>query len=554
MFRKNEGYKQRGLFDMTERLTKKQKQMLLNSKEHIFFEHIFKNIDEEKFRVLYSTAQSRPNVAVNQLVGSLILKHNSNWTYEELFKNLSFNLLTRHAIGINDMEEDVFAEASLFNFQNRLLRHYLESGEDLLEQVFDSLTTQQLKEFDIKGNIQRGDSFLLASNIVDYTRLNLVLEVLLRLVRQLQKSDKEKVAELIAVYGQQTSSQYIYKLDKSDFPKELENLGKIYHAFHKLFKSTYGSEKVFKIFERVYFEHFKLVGKKVEVVDAKTLDSGVLMSPDDVDATYRKKGKKKSKGFVGHISETANPENDFNLITDVEVKANNVDDAKILEDRIESMIEKTPDLEEYHADGLYGSPAVDEKMKGYEIKQIQSTMRGRKSGAKIRMSQQEDGTLIANCEGGQQVVIIEKSKTYRAEFDIKKCNNCPLKAVCGAKETGVKSGNNPHRYKHFMKKILLAHIRLENIKTIPEQRRTLRANVEATVKECKRGIKNGKLRIRGLRKAKWYLVCTAIAINLNRIRKYLVEKAKEMADFGVFYLCRTLTIQVASAHQIRSAA
>jgi len=46
MFRKNEGYKQRGLFDMTERLTKKQKQMLLNSKEHIFFEHIFKNIDE----------------------------------------------------------------------------------------------------------------------------------------------------------------------------------------------------------------------------------------------------------------------------------------------------------------------------------------------------------------------------------------------------------------------------------------------------------------------------------------------------------------------------
>lgn len=553
MFRKNEGYKQGSLFDVTTGMTKKQRKMFLNSKEHHFFEHIFKKIDEEKFRVLYSTGYSRPNVGVNQLVGSLILKHSSDWTYEELFKHLSFNVLSRHAIGINKWEEDIFSEASLFNFQNRLSRHFIESGEDLLEQVFDSLTAEQLEDFGIKGDIQRGDSFLMGSNIVDYTRLNLVLVVLLRLVRQLQKADKEKVSTLIEGYVKQTASQYIYRLNKSDFPKELAKLGAIYHAFYQAFQSTYGEETVFKIFERVYFEHFIVVDEKVEVVDSKALNSGILMSPDDVDATYRKKGDKESKGFVGHISETANPANEFNLISDLAVKANNVDDAKILEDRIDKMVEKTPDLAEYHGDGLYGNPTVDEKMKRYGIKQVQSTMRGRKSGAKIRLNQQGDGTIIASCEGGQKVAVTEKVKTYRAEFDVSKCNACPLKDVCGAKETGTKTGN-PHRYKTFTKEALLAHIRLENIKSIPKERRTLRANVEATVKECKRGIKNGKLRVRGQQKAKEYLVCTAIAINLNRIHKYLIQKGKEKAIFDVFHLFDTLLIQGARGYQIPIAA
>lgn len=554
MFRKNEGYKQGVLFDITDRLNKKQKQMLLKSREHTFFEHIFKNIDEEKFRVLYSSEKSRPNVAVNQLVGCLILKHTYDWTYEELFSNLTFNVLTRYAIGINDLEENVFAEASLFNFQNRLLRHYSEHGEDLLEQVFDGLTDQQLKDFGIATDIQRGDSFLLGSNIMDYSRLGLILEVLLRLVGQLDESDKEKVEGQIGKYVTQKSSQYIFRLNKSDFPKELEKLGVIYQTFHQTFQTKYGDERIFKIFERVYFSHFVVVEEKVEVACSKTLGSDTLMSPDDIEATFREKGKAYSKGFVGHISETANPKNEFNLITDVEVKPNNVDDAKILEDRIDRMVEKTPELNEYHADGLYGNPELDIKMNGHNINQIQSTMRGRKPGSKIRLSQQEDGTIIASCDGGQQVPIIEKPKHYRAEFDIKKCNNCPLKSACGARETGTKRGGNPHWFQTFAKKMLLAHIRLENIKTIPEERRTLRANVEATVKECKKGVKNGKLRVRGQQKAKWYLVCRAIAVNLNRIRKYLGEKAQKTENPDGFCLFRPLMLQVVGGYQKRSVA
>ena len=532
MFRKNESYKQQNLFAVTSQLTKKQLKMLEKSKEHIFFEQVFMQIDEGIFSKLYSSKKSRPNVAVNRLVGALILKHSSNWTYDELFKNLTFNILTRHAIGINNIEEDAFSEASLFNFQNKMSDYFQNTGEDLMESVFEKLTSNQLELFDIKTNIQRGDSFLMGSNIVDYTRLNLVLEVVLRLFRQLEESDKKQIERLIEKYTTQKSSNYVYRLNKEELPKELEKLGKVYHEIYEKFKSSYGEDKVFKLFERVYQEHFKLEVSQVKVIPSKELNSGILMSPDDDEATFRNKGKKNSKGFVGHISETANPKNKFNLITDLAVKPNNTDDAKILEERLPEMINKTPDLDEYHCDGLYGNPAVD-KITADKIKLIQATMRGRRSGVKIRMRKTEDGRIMASCEGGQDVEVQEKSNSYRAEFEMKKCNICPLREVCKAKERRVKSGKNPCRVQTFTKAALQSHIRIENIKTIPKERRTIRANVEATVKECKRGIKNGKVRVRGWQKAKWYLVCTAIAINSIRIHQYLTKKTDKPVNIFV---------------------
>lgn len=50
------------------------------------------------------------------------------------------------------------------------------------------------------------------------------------------------------------------------------------------------------------------------------------------------------------------------------------------------------------------------------------------------------------------------------------------------------------------------------------------ANVEATVKVVKRGIKNGKSRLRGLVRNRFYLILTSISVNLTRIHKYEVNK------------------------------
>ena len=148
-------------------------------------------------------------------------------------------------------------------------------------------------------------------------------------------------------------------MQRDDIPHELAQLAQVYHALYPALKAQHGDVENFRIFERVYEEHFTVIKEKVVVKTSDDLSSGMLQSPDDIDATYRKKRDQESKGQVLNITETANPDNAMNLLTDVTVESNNVDDSKILNKRIDGIKEKTPDLEELHTDGGYGSEDND---------------------------------------------------------------------------------------------------------------------------------------------------------------------------------------------------
>jgi len=530
MFRENTNYQQPELFGISHQLTKKQLKLFEQSVEHCFFNKVFCLIDEKHFSVLYSETHSRPNVAVNQLVGSLILKHLFDWTYEELFKHLSFNLLTRHAIGIDKLDTDIYAEASLFNFQNRLINYFSETGQDLLMDVFDSLTLDQLKQFGLKSDIQRGDSFLIGSNILDYNRIQLLIEVLKRLYLVLDEQDKTTYKNCFAAYIDKTSGQYIYRIEKGDLPKELMKLAQHYYTLHKNLVSKYSQIHAFEIFSRVYYEHFIVASDKIEVRLSNELHSGILMSPDDLEATFRKKARKSSKGYVGHLSETANQENEFQLITDLALEPNNIGDAELLEKRLPKMIQKTPDLCEYFTDGLYGGPEVDKILEPNNIKQYQSGIRGRRSYGGLRIHQNPDKSIWVRCSGGQDVKAI-KRKGWSATFDNAICSNCPLEKLCVTKVYGIKK-EQPYRRWHFQKKKILSHLRINNFDTLPDSRKTLRANVEASVRQLQFGMKNSKVRVRTKVRISAYLTLTAIATNLKRIHNYL--NSLEYWDFSMF--------------------
>ena len=84
-------------------------------------------------------------------------------------------------------------------------------------------------------------------------------------------------------------------------------MGEIYHKLHEALRGGYKEIEIFRIFERVYQEHFTVVKNKVTVKKNEELHSGILQSPDDIDATYRKKGKKDRWGQSVNVTETANP-------------------------------------------------------------------------------------------------------------------------------------------------------------------------------------------------------------------------------------------------------
>ena len=517
MFRKNTKHTQSNIFGFANIVSPKMSKELQESEENKFYELVFCNIKEEDFSCLYSDIESRPNVPVNCLVSAILLQQRQKLTYEKLFNNIKYNLLTKTALGLQTLDEIPFSEASLFNFQNKLNAYFIETGINLLERVFDHLTEKQLTELKIKTDIQRTDSFQAASNIRRYSRLQLLVEMLIRIYRVINEEDKKQYEELFSPYVKKTSGQFIYRLDTDEIPSELGKVGKVYIAINNRLKPKYKEVDIFKTFERVYLEHFTVVEEKIIIKVPEELTSSSLQSPDDIDATYRKKNNKQFYGQAVNIVETCNPENQINLITDISVHANNIDDSKELNERIDLIKEKNPELKELHFDGAYGSQENDTKFDKHTITPIQTAIRGREnSGVEITITQISAGEdkYLVGCPN-QTVESEVTQKRIKAEFDLSICSSCSLYSECRLiKKKAAK-------VYYFTKEEYHKKRRLESIQQIPKERRGLRTNVEATVSEFTRKMHNRKLKVRGLFKTEMFAFAVGISVNFGRVYRYL---------------------------------
>lgn len=516
MFRQNSSHQQNELFGYQELLGEAKREKLKESVEQVFYQLIYRRIPEKEFACLYSEKKSRPNAPVNTLVAALILKHHRAWSYEELFEHIDFDLKTRLALGLQNLDETPFSQATIFNFQNRLADHAAQTGENLLERVFDRLTQMQLEALDLKTNIQRADSFLAASNIRDYSRLQLIIEVLQRFCRGLVEDAAESLPPSVEPYLEQTSEKYIYQLDPGSTEDELRRLGQIYQKLLEAYEDAYGDTEGWRLLQRVFIEHFSEPEGQVQVRPNDQLHSGCLQSPDDPDATFRTKGSQTSKGHLIHIAETCHPENQLNLITDVATEANNTDDAAILEDRAKPMNQKTPELEELHADGAYGSDGAEQALSEEEITLIQTAIRGRTAEVPMQIEPGGDGYKVG-CPNGQTVGASRTRTRWKAEFDKSICAECPLAGKCPATQSKTA------RRWYFTPEDAARQQRWRRWEALPAERQTLRPNVEATIRQMQGATGNKKLKVRGHFKAHCYGLLRATSVNFGRIARFLAD-------------------------------
>ena len=536
MFKTNTKHESPSLFGLLESLPSSVQKKALRSKEYAFYKLVFSHIDEDQFSILYSEVKSRPNSAVNILVSSMILMAYNKWSYEELFNQIEFNILTKLALGLDSIEDHPFSPATIFNFQNRLNAHFCKTGENLLENVFDKLTDKQLKALKIKTDIQRTDSFAASSNIRNYSRLQLLVEMILRIWRVLDDKDKLSFKEQFSSYTKsKTSGQFIYSLEKGEIPKELKKIGKLYKWVNKTLRSKYDLE-IFKVFDRVYKEHFITKGEQIKLKSNEQMHSGCLQSPDDLDAAYRKKNNVQTKGQTVNIVETANPENKLNLITDISVKPVNVNDDTIINERIEKLKQKTPEIEELHSDGAYGSSANDKEFLEHKIDHIQTAVKGNSKKVDIEISKSNETTndeFIISCPH-QRVQSEKTKKRFKASFDLNICSTCSLSSDCSAQKM------KKHRVYYFTEDNFLLSERLRKLRDIPKERKFIRNNVEATMKEFTCRMPNKKLKVRGAYKAMLFVFNAAFGINFGRIYRMMAEKMKKQTLFShgitIFFL------------------
>jgi hypothetical protein len=289
MYIKNDKHKQLALIGCVQDLSPKYQDRLEDSWAGTFYHEFFRRINEDLFSILYSDKPSRPNMAVNVLVGLEVLKAAYGWTDEELMDAFIYNMQVRYALGIQRFGELDFDIRTLYNFRHRVADHMQETGENLIEAVFKQVTAKQMEAYEIETRKLRMDSTLVTSNIRNMSRLQLLVEVLQRVHRMLDEEDQKKYQEPFLPYLEGTSGQFVYRLKRDETDEHLQKIGLLMHKLLGELQEGYGDQEAYPILARVFGEHFDLHEKELRPKADKELSASSMQSPDDWEATYRRK-------------------------------------------------------------------------------------------------------------------------------------------------------------------------------------------------------------------------------------------------------------------------
>lgn len=532
MFKDNQKHLQPLLISNVNDLPDKHRKRLEQSWAGSFYQETFCRLPEDLFRGLYADLPSRPNVPVNVLVGLDLIKAQFGWSDEELYDHFTFDLQVRYALGLRDLKEGDFEIRTLYYFRRHLADHFLKTGENLLQKAFEQMTDQQALAHKVNLKVQRMDSTQLMSNIVDASRLQLLVEVLQRLVRVLSAAEQARYAEWLAPYVEKSAHQFIYPVKgKEAWEARLAEIGQVMSRLVTELAATYAQEPLYQVFKRIFEDNYQVAAQTVRARANSEIPSGCLQSVDDLEATYRKKGPKGFKGYVANLSESCTPDHQLQLITQVQVAPNNQDDADLLAKSLPNLKARTG-VESLYVDGGYGSPEVDEVCIDQKVAIVQTGIRGNAPDpeklnlAIFEIEQDEKGKPVQmSCPAGQTVTV-EPGRTtgYLVHFDPEKCQACRFFQENRCRVQGGKKDPRP-KLSFTQQEVNWARRRRRH-EAFQKEDGNLRAAVEATVRSLKHPFPNGKLPVRGLFRVTCLLLGSAAMINLRRIHRYLNEKAQ----------------------------
>lgn len=536
MHKLNKKHLQPPLISNVQELSAKHRQRLEQSWAGGFYREFFCRLKEEPFACLFAEHPSRPNIPVNVLVALDVLKAGFGWSDEELYDHFTFDVQVRYALGYHNLNEGEFDIRTIYNFRHRLSQYYLDHGVNLLDQCFEDITDQQIIVFKVKTNQQRMDSTMIASNILDSSRLQLAAELLQRIERFLSAADQGRYAELLAPYLKDTVNQYVYRIKgKEQVQEELTQIGQILYTLLPYLRSHYAQHPFVPVVERFFGENFQVEEAMAQPKDGKELSSGCLQSLDDLEASYRQKGQRFYKGYVANLTETCNPENKVQLITKVQADSNNVDDNSLLMAALPNLVERTG-LKQLYPDGGFGSPNADQTLRQQQVEQIQSAIRGTRlnpdklhlSAYRLEQDAQGEPTYIT-CPQGHTVAVqaTPSHRSFLARFDPADCTDCPFHAENRCRILWRKKCAKFQM--DFTQEEVDAAVRRRRCQENQQAGKNLRAAVEAAVRSLKHPFPAGKLPVRGLFRVCCLIIGSAAMVNIRRITQYHNDKYYSLA-------------------------
>lgn len=524
MFKENTNHKQIKLISFLTNLPKSVTNTIDSSWAKPFYLHVFNKIDENKFKPMYSKKGSRPNKAANVLVGLEVIKQLFDYTDEELIESFHTDLRVMYALGITEPGEITMAIRTIYYFRKRLVEHDQKNNSSLVKEVLKDISLDLSNGFGLELKIQRMDSSMVEANIKRLTRLNLFVKVIYNFLKLFEETDIDSFPIELQDLYKSKNLDLSYRLKKKESEEMLLKFCELTYFLYQKYKDNqlYNITQAFKNIKRLVDEQMNITGGDTPKVDLKKDDeisSSSLQNPSDPDASYHFK-KAYHKGYVANFAETCSKNNAFQVITDVEVRPNNISDIELLSDSLKDKNSLVSEADDLLTDGGYLGKETEKDCNKSNVNLHVSAIRGPKISKKNQNLADAviENNILKECPAGKKPYeqkYNEEKKYFSGRFKKEDCANCPLRSECFVKENKKFFSYHFKAREYYIKKLKK---KFED----PDYRKfmNLRAGAESMVYMM--FFKRGKrTRFRRILRVKNAIVCRAIGVNLLRLISYM---------------------------------
>ena len=518
-FRTN-SYQQLSFADSFGGLTFREQKALEHSWAKVFAEDIFPAINEEPFRVLYSSNASRPNTPVNVCIGALIIKELFGISDDEVVENLMLDPRYQYALHTSSFEEQPLSDKTLTRFRKRCYDYESIHGIDLLHECMTGLGTNIAKLMDISPRVKRMDSMMIAANIRKLSRIELLYTCVKKLVIYFHKNSHDELIKGMEHYCDPNDyNKTFYYSNDSDTENHLAAILKDADRLLDLCGTDYDDITEYQLLVRCLSEQTIVEEgfRRLRTKEDGGFHSGILQNPSDPDATYRSKAGKEHQGYVANLEETV--DRNGSVITDYQFEQNIYSDSRFLKDSLERT-EVQEEKSTLITDGAYSGKENHDLAAQKNIRLINTDLSGKPVDDILAdFVFNETGTKVVRCPAGYEPKSCgytgDKSQQFHVSFQKEQCANCPHKAQCKAK---------------IYKRVSRVTVSVKSHERAKQQRfmgteefRNLfkiRNGVETLPSLLRRRYHADRMSVRGLIRGRFFFGCKIGALNFKKLFTY----------------------------------
>ena len=401
---------------------------------------------------LYCLDNGRPAVEPVLLSGVSLLQYLEGMPDRQAVEQLRYHAGWSFALN-RSLGEEVFHPTCLVHFRQRLIEN--EQSALIFRQVLDGLLAAGLVARQSKQRLDATQVFGLVSRM---SWLDCVREALRLALKELTQSaagfgPPAFWAELQERY---VESKVDYKASSPTLERKLQEAGvdaaRLLHWVKSLSDATIGTGQQVALLQRVFDEHFELVGPEQTVQRRTTLSSDRVQNPHDPDARYAVKGQGKQKkehvGYKVQVAETVaegklapgEPTRNFvcGILTHAAQESDEAGAEKMQAEQAAMGLEKPPAL---YVDGAYvsGQSLAEAASEGRRLvgpaAHSPQNNQGRFTAEQFRIDVEGRQAICPAGQPNTQCSRLEEQQGGKVSFRFEwstHCQGCPLREQCVA--------------------------------------------------------------------------------------------------------------------------